>query len=94
MQRRRWGDEFGEKVACSRARSQLSWFLLVRRSVGDTASSSPAGPPNIGVKSVKRDTRKSRDRVIAEDNIFVAGVELRKATHKHAHTHHLLGCCL
>lgn len=75
MQRLRFGDAFGENVAWRRLISQFSsWFLLDRRSAADEAPSPappPPGPPNIGEKSVKRATRKSRERVIAEDNILL-----------------------
>lgn len=84
MQRRRLGEALGEKVACRRDSSQFSCVLLARRSVGETEPSAPGGPPNIGVKSVNRATRKSRDRVIAEDSILTGcGVSLGMTTHKH-----------
>lgn len=72
MQRRRFGEAFGENVDWRRERNQFSWCLLERRSAGDSDSSAPPGPPNIGEKSVNRATKKSRDRVIAEDNILSA----------------------
>ena len=71
MQRRRFGEECGEKVDWRRARNQFSWCLLERRSADEPESEAPPpGAPNMGVRSVNRATRQSRDRVMAEDNIF------------------------
>lgn len=67
LQRRRFGEELGEKVDWRRDRNQFSLF---RFDCWSASTAAPDGFPNIGEKSVNKATRKSRDRVMAEDNIF------------------------